>query len=165
MLKSLWVSRAAWAWIAATTRGWLWPTLRQPTPPTRSMNIRPSTSQNRAPSPRTAKMGACSGIASGATRAFRAGQSPGAGPPRGAAGGRRPPRVDHDNAHVATLRRPIHHGGVDDQQPLAAHARLELVHGRPVHDDHTGRVGDDRRPDRPPGDDRTPRGPAPPPPP
>src|SRR3989304_1015773 len=72
MLKSLWVSRAAWAWIAATTRGWLWPTLRQPTPPTRSMNIRPSTSQNRAPSPRTAKMGACSGIASGTTRALRA---------------------------------------------------------------------------------------------
>src|SRR3972149_9111855 len=72
MLKSLCVRRAAWAWIAATTRGWLWPTLRQPTPPTRSMNIRPSTSQNRAPSPRTAKMGACSGIASGTTRALRA---------------------------------------------------------------------------------------------
>src|SRR3989337_360012 len=75
MLKSLWVSRAAWAWVAGTTRGWLWPTLRQPTPPTRSMNIRPSTSQNRAPSPRTAKMGACSGIASGTTRALRASRS------------------------------------------------------------------------------------------
>src|SRR3989304_2918561 len=75
MLKSLWVGRAAGPWIAATTRGWLWPTLRQPTPPTRSMNIRPSTSQYRAPSPRTAKMGACSGIASGTTRALRVSRS------------------------------------------------------------------------------------------
>src|SRR3989337_4220010 len=75
MLKSLWVSRAAGAWVAGTTRGWLWPTLRQPTPPTRAMTIRPSTSQTRAPSPRPAKMGACSGIASGTTRALRASKS------------------------------------------------------------------------------------------
>src|SRR3989304_5126568 len=75
MLKSLWVGRAAGPWIAATTRGGLAPTLSPPPPPTRSMNICPSTSQYRAPSPRTAKMGACSGIASGTTRALRASKS------------------------------------------------------------------------------------------